>query len=76
MTTDILFDIGLLEAMDKNLVKTALKLNPLYQKCYQKLLDHIRRCIGKPLHFLAYPYRIAGECYFVIQVKGEKVCST
>ncbi|MGC6360272.1 hypothetical protein ACNO7O_09675 [Bisgaard Taxon 45] len=72
MTTDILFDIGLLEAMDKNLVKTALKLNPLYQKCYQKLLDYIRRCVGQPLHFLAYPYRIAGECYLVIQVKGEK----
>ena len=28
MTTDALFDIGLLEAMDKNLVKNALKLNP------------------------------------------------
>ena len=48
MTTDALFDIGLLEAMDKNLVKNALKLNPLYQKYYQKLLEYIRRCIGRP----------------------------
>ena len=72
MTTDALFDIGLLEAMDKNLVKSALKLNPLYQKYYQKLLEYIRRCIGRPLDFLAHPYRIAAECYLVIQVKGEK----
>ena len=40
MTTGILFDIGLLEAMDKNLVKQTLKINPLYQKYYQKLLDY------------------------------------
>lgn len=72
MTTDILFDIGLLEAMDKSLVKTALKLNPLYQKYYQKLLEYIRHCVGQPLDFLAHPYRIAGECYLVIQIKGEK----
>ncbi|NNI00460.1 MULTISPECIES: hypothetical protein [Pasteurellaceae] len=72
MTTGILFDIGLLEAMDKNLVKQTLKINPLYQKYYQKLLDYIRHCIGHPLDFLAHPYRIAGERYLVIQVKGEK----
>lgn len=72
MTTQTLFDVGLLEAMDTEVKKMPLTLNPIYQKYYRKLIDYIRRCIGKPCNYLARPYRIAGERYIVIQIEGEK----
>ncbi len=72
MPTQTLFDVGLLEAMDTEVKKIPLTLNPTYQKYYRKLIDYIRRCIGKPCNFLARPYRIAGERYIVIQIEGEK----
>lgn len=74
--TEHLFDVGLLEAMDAVSVlptgKLNLTMNPRHLKSYKSLVKQIRACIGQPVNLITRPYRIAGERYMVIVIKGLK----